>query len=428
MESDHLTMKILLINSADVKGGAAKVGYHLAQGLRDRAHDITYLVGKKFSQEDWIQEIPKLKTGNPRALSQRVIHRLGINNLGLRSNFPFQLSQSFLQEFDLIHLHDLPSFNLLGFPWLTWQRPTVWTLHTLAPFTGNCLYPYDCDRWQKSCGQCPQFGQWPLLWLHRDASGFNLFAKRWAYRFSRLQQVVAVSEWLSRQARQGILGEFPIQTILNPVDTGLYRPLHQKAELREQFQIPKEANVILFSVASKLIDTRKGLDIILDALPKVQTPNLFLIPLGITDQSAEVEAKLASYNHLPFQSVADPQELNRLLNVADLIWHPSRADTSSLVILESFAAGVPAIAAAVGGVSEIMTHGETGYLIPPNDPERLAQKTNEFFALSSQEQAKMAKAARDRAEKKFSLERFIDEHESLYQKLLTKRNPPLNNA
>ncbi len=408
-------MKILVINAADIKGGAAKVGYDLAQGLLDRAHEVTYLVGKKFSQEDWIQEIPKPKEDNPKALSQRLIHRLGVNNLGLRSAFPFQLTRSFLKEFDLIHLHDLPSFNLLGFPWLTRQQPTVWTLHTLSPFTGNCLYPYECDRWQKNCGQCPQFGQWPLAWLHRDASGLNLFAKRWVYRLSQLQ-IVCVSQWLTDQTRQGILKGCHIQTILNPVDTRLYRPLPD--QLRASYNIPEPANVILFSVASKAIDTRKGIDIILNALPKLQTPNLFLIPLGITDKSDEIETQLANYPHLPFQSVSDPHELNKLLNLADLLWHPSRADTSSLMTLEAFAAGVPAIAASVGGVTEVVVDGETGYLIPANDPESLAQKTDDYFALSKEKQEKMKQAARARAETRFSLERFLDEHEVLYQKLI----------
>jgi len=412
-------MKILIINAADIKGGAAKVGYYLGQGLRDRGHDVTYLVGKKFADQDWIQQIPKAKQGQFKHFSQRVIHRLGINNLNLNSDFPFQLNQSFLQQFDLVHLHDLPNLNLLGFPWLTRRFPTVWTLHSQAPFTGNCNYSYDCDRWQESCGQCPQFGYWPLLWLHRDASGFNLFAKRWIYRFSKLQ-VIGVSKWISDQAKQSILGRFPIQTILNPVDTSLYYPLSKKAELRAELGIPKDTNVILFSVASKVIDTRKGLDIILDALPKVKTSNLFLIPLGITDQSDEIEAQLSDFPHLPFQSVSNPNRMNKLLNVTDLIWHPSRADTSSLVILEAFAAGVPAIAAGVGGVSEIVTHGETGYLIPPNDPDSLAQKTDEFFALPLQKQGQMSQAARDRAENQFNLERFLDEHESLYQQILTK--------
>lgn len=412
-------MKILIINGADIKGGAAKVGYDLAKGLRDRDHEVTYLVGKKFSTESWIQEIPKTKTkqGNLKKISQRVIHRLGINNLNLTSDFPFQLSQSFLQEFDLIHLHDPPNFNMLGFPWLTRQIPTVWTLHNQTAFTGNCLYSYDCDRWQRSCGQCPQFGQWPLLWLHRDGSRLNLFSKRWLYRFSRLS-IVGVSEWISQQTRQSILGHFPIQTILNGVDTALYNPLHQKEKLREKLNIPQEANVILFSIAGNIRDNRKGLDIIINALSKLHTPNLYLIPLGIASGSAEIEAQLADYPHRDFESVSNPQQLNQLLNATDLIWHPSRADNLPLMPIEGFAAGVPVIATTVGGVQEIVTHDETGYLIPTNDPETLAQKTDEFFALPSARQTEMAKAARDRAETHFSLERFLDEHEALYQAVM----------
>jgi glycosyltransferase involved in cell wall biosynthesis len=410
-------MKILIINGPDIKGGAAKVGYELAKGLRDRAHEVTYLVGKKFTDEDWIQEIPKLEKGNPRALSQRVIHRLGINSLGLRSNFPFQLSQSFLQQFDLIHLHEPPGFNVLGFPWLTHLKPTIWSLHNQSAFTGNCIYSYDCERWQKNCGQCPQFGQWPLLWLHRDGSGLNLFTKRWAYRFSRLW-IVGVSDWVSQQAKQSILGHFPVQTILNGVDTDIYHPLNRKKELRQPFQIHPEANVILFSVAGNPLDNRKGLDLIIEALSKLKTPNLYLIPLGIASGSAEIEAQLSNYPHRPFESVSDPYQLNQLLNVADLIWHPSRADNLPLMPIEGLAAGVPTIAAQVGGVTEIVTHGETGYLIPPNDPESLAQKTDEFFALPGEKRVQMTKAARDRAETHFSLERFLDEHEALYQAVM----------
>jgi hypothetical protein len=40
-------MKILIINGADIKGGAAKVGYHLAQGLRDRARSISFRIQAK---------------------------------------------------------------------------------------------------------------------------------------------------------------------------------------------------------------------------------------------------------------------------------------------------------------------------------------------------------------------------------------------
>ena len=412
-------MNILVINAADIKGGAAKVGYDLARGLRDRAHEVTYLVGKKFADQDWIQEIPKRKTIKQTDFSQRVIHRLGMNSLSLNSDFPFQLGESFFQQFDLIHLHDLPRFNLLGFPWLTRRVPTVWTLHNQAPFTGNCIYSYECDRWLKSCGECPQFGQWPLLWLHRDGSRLNLFTKRWVYRFSRLC-IVGVSDWVSQQAKPSVLGHLPIQTILNGIPTDVYRPLPNKEELRQQLHIPPEAKVILFSVGGNVLDNRKGLDLIIEALSKLQNSNLHRIPLGIASESSEIEAQVAHYPHRPFESVSDPHQLNQLLNVTDVIWHPSRADNLPLMPIEGMAAGVPSIAADVGGVREIITHGETGYLIPPNDADTLTQTTDEFFALPQEKRVQMSKAGRDRAETHFSLERFLDEHELLYRQILSK--------
>jgi glycosyltransferase involved in cell wall biosynthesis len=410
-------MKILIINASDIKGGAAKVGYTLAQGLLHNGHYVQYLVGQKSVADDFVNEVSCVPQESSHGILKKVIHRLGINELNLLSQFPFQLGKSFVREFDIVHIHDLPSFNLLGLPWLTRLRPTVWTLHTLAPFTGNCLYPYSCERWKQNCGNCPQFGQFPLTWLHRDASNLNLRTKRLIYRCSRLH-LIGVSEWVSQQAKQSILARFPIHTILNSVDTQVYRPLGQKAELRRKFGIPENANVLLFSVSGNIEDTRKGLDIILEALPQLQTPNIYLIPLGIAAAGSEVAREVQAYPHSPFEHVADPHKLNELLNVADLLWHPSRADTSSLMSLEAMAAGLPVIATAVGGVQEIVRHEKTGYLIPADDPEALAKKTHFFFSAQESEKRKFSQECRVTVEENFSLSTFILNHETLYEKLL----------
>lgn len=410
-------MKILIINAADIKGGAAKVGYYLAKGLHERGHEVVYLVGQQYATDAFIQKIPARPASPFLSISNHIIHRLGVNQLGLISHFPFSLGKSFFQQFDLIHLHDLPNFNMAGLPWLTRLRPTVWTLHTLAPFTGNCLYPYSCERWAQNCGQCPQFGQFPLTWLHRDGSGLNLHTKRWIYRYSRLH-LIGVSEWVSHQASQSILGRFPITTILNAVDTKLYRPLGSKTDLRRKFGIPEDANVILFSISGKLEDTRKGIDIILDALPKLKTSSIYLIPLGIAAANSTITDKLSGFAHRPFEHVEESQKLNELLNVSDLVWHPSRADTSSLMLLEAFSAQKTAVAAAVGGVREIVQDCDNGYLIPADSPQHLAEKTDLFFSLSQEQRQKMELQAWQDSQRRFNLQRFLDDHESAYKKVL----------
>lgn len=410
-------MKILILSASDTKGGAAKVAHHLAQGLSDRHHEVCYLVQKQSGTDEFTQEIPHSPQPTSRSISERVIHRLGINQLGLNNSVPFKLGGKFIRQFDVVHLHDLPAFNYAALPWLTRLRPTVWTMHTMAAFTGNCLYAYDCDRWQKNCGDCPQFGQFPLSWLHRDASDLNLNIKRLLYGLSKLH-IIGVSQWISEQARQGILGRFPIDTILNPVDTTDFYAIADHTSLRQRLNIPVEANVILFSVSGKIEDNRKGLDIILKALPQLKTPNIYLIPLGIANDNGDISAALANFPHREFEHVSDTAKLNELLNVADIVWHPSRADTSSLMSLEAFAAGTPVIAAQVGGVPEVVQHGDIGYLIPPDDPDSLAAKTDQFFQCSSGDRQTIGKRAVEYVQEKFNLEQFILSHESLYESLL----------
>ena len=227
-------------------------------------------------------------------------------------------------------------------------------------------------------------------------------------------QLVGVSEWVSERARQEILGRFPIRTIWNPVDTATYRPIGQQLVLRDKYGIPRDARTIVFSIAGKAIDKRKGIDLILQALERLQLEHVYLILLGITDSDGTVEAQLDRYPHRPFENVSDSTQLNELLNAADLLWHPSRADNLPLMPLEAFAAGTPAVAADVGGVGEIVRHGETGYLIPPNDAASLARQTEAFFSLPLPAREQMGAAARARTERYFALDRFLAKHESLY--------------
>lgn len=416
-------MKILQINNCDTKGGAARVGFQLCRGLIERGHEVLYLVAKKHSQEKFIKEIEvksKHKTGPIAHLSDKIIYRLGLDIITVNKAFPFSLGKSFIKSFDLIHLHDVMGgyFNIAGLIWLSRQKPVAWTLHTMWPFTGACLYSYDCERWKKSCGKCPQFGKFPLNHLHRDASSLAIKVKKLIYKHSKLVPVGA-SKWISNQAQKSSLGRFKIETVQNLADTTIFHPMDKK-EAKIALGIPPEARTIMFSVASKTEDKRKGLEIILKALPLLQTKNIFLIPLTITPGSHEVETVFERYPSLKANHIENDTKLNLLYNAADVFWHPSLADNAPLGIFEALASGTPVVTTRVGGVKEIIIDGENGFLVEPGNPQELAKKTDILLADDKIKQD-VSKNARKTIETHYSQEHFLGKYENIYRKSLENK-------
>ena len=101
------------------------------------------------------------------------------------------------------------------------------------------------------------------------------------------------------------------------------------------------------------------------------------------------------------------------LAAASLFMQSSISEGISLTLLEAMAAGLPIVATDVGGNREVVDVGQTGYLVPSQNPEALAEAA--VRVLSNPETARMmSRAARRRAEDKFDLDRMVDEYEALY--------------
>lgn len=112
-------------------------------------------------------------------------------------------------------------------------------------------------------------------------------------------------------------------------------------------------------------------------------------------------------------------EVREILAALDLFVLPSLSEGFSLVTVEAMAAGKPVVGTNSGGPEEIVDDGVTGYLVPPADPEALANKI--IFLLNDRFLAEsMGKAGRLRAEERFSLERMIDNYHALYEKSLVR--------
>ncbi len=84
------------------------------------------------------------------------------------------------------------------------------------------------------------------------------------------------------------------------------------------------------------------------------------------------------------------------------------------------ATGLPAVVTDVGGNAEVIEHGVSGLLAPAADGPALAQALRQLLR-DPVRQAQMGQAARDRFERHFSLRRYVEAHEALYETMLTER-------
>jgi glycosyltransferase involved in cell wall biosynthesis len=81
------------------------------------------------------------------------------------------------------------------------------------------------------------------------------------------------------------------------------------------------------------------------------------------------------------------------------------------------ATGLPIVATDVGGTSEVVSHGTTGLLVPPDDPKRLAEAILRI-AQSPDQGREMGAAGRLRVEVGFDIHRMAQDYEDLYRRLM----------
>jgi len=107
-----------------------------------------------------------------------------------------------------------------------------------------------------------------------------------------------------------------------------------------------------------------------------------------------------------------------LLDIADFMVHPSHVEGIPQSIMAGMAAGLPIVASDVGGVAEVITHGQSGMLVKENDVEGFAQTV--IGLLENRDRARaLGQAARMRIENELSTETAVRSVENLYREMMS---------
>ena len=111
---------------------------------------------------------------------------------------------------------------------------------------------------------------------------------------------------------------------------------------------------------------------------------------------------------------SDVAQIMRGLHVFAL---PSLAEGISNTILEAMASALPVVATAVGGNSDLVAHGQTGFIVPAADPQAMARQLV-ALALNPAQARRLGEAGRERVLAKFSMQAMVSTYQSVYDQQL----------
>ncbi len=416
-------MKLLTVSYDDGPAGAGRAAHRLHRALLEQGVDASMRVARKNTDDPRVSEISGL-------LSQKAVRALGwfevkrgriLRRPGTTLFSPATLSMGWsrvLQEFsaDLVHLHWINAGLLSPEDLVKIRRPVVWTLHDMWPFTGGCHYAGDCERYRDDCRPCPI--------LRANASGHlaNSLLNRKHEAFANVDlTIVSPSRWLARCAAESALfAGRRIDVIPNAVDLSIFRP-HKKAEARSRLGLDPDRPVLLVA-AVQLGDKRKGADLLLEALarmqPRMESERPTLLVIG-----GRIPPEFEQVRHMDVRAtgvISGQDEMALHLAAADLCALPSREENLSNFIAESLGCGVPVAAFDIGGNSDLIKPGESGALAPAFDVEAYAACMDDLLDQSTASGA-LSASCRALAEQTVDSNLIARRHRDLYAELLADK-------
>ena len=226
--------------------------------------------------------------------------------------------------------------------------------------------------------------------------------------------VVAVSDPLREYlvGRVGIPAS-KVVVIPNGVDAARFRPGVSAGELRARFGIGAAP---LVGHVARLAPV-KNQPLLVDAFARVRerVPDARLVIVGDGPERPTIEAQIRGRGLSDVVHLAgELRDVPAILREFDVFALPSRAEGTSMSVLEAMASGVPVVASAVGGTPALVDQGRCGVLVPPNDPDALAAALADLL-LASERRRELARLARARIEAEYDEAAVARRYEGLYR-------------
>ena len=239
----------------------------------------------------------------------------------------------------------------------------------------------------------------------------------------RLNSVVAVSEEVKRR----IVSQFSIQpekvkVILNGTDLKKFNKNFNSAKIKKELGLKKENKII--TIIAGLRPVKDHISLIKAfsyVVQKEKNAKLLIVGEGDTKIKEGIlnEIKAGKLNNNVCM-LSLREDIPEILAITDVSVLSSLSEGTSQTIMESMAASRPVVATNVGGNCVLIEDGKNGLLVPPKDPEEMADAILRLLG-NKKLRENMGREGKKRVQEYFNINRVVKDYEQLYDTLLRKK-------
>ncbi len=237
------------------------------------------------------------------------------------------------------------------------------------------------------------------------------------YSIEQSDGVTAISDYLRERTLREFEVKNAIQVIHNFVNCDVYLRDAEAAHRRKEYAADDERILVHlsnFRPVKRVTDTGE----IFDQVRKQIPAKLLLIGDGPDRSKAEWLAVQKGI-HKDVLFLGKQDRVHEKLAIADVMLMPSELESFGLAALEAMACKVVPIATRVGGIPELITHGESGFLASVGDVDTMARYAIELLSDESR-LTSMGKACRAVAQSRFCSSKIIPQYEEFYRRILER--------
>jgi N-acetyl-alpha-D-glucosaminyl L-malate synthase BshA len=239
-----------------------------------------------------------------------------------------------------------------------------------------------------------------------------------AFSIEQSDHVTAVSESLRGSTYRELGIRRDVEVIPNFLDCAIHRR-RDVPGLRARFAGPSAARLVVHVSNFRPVKRVDAVVGVFDRIRRRVPAHLLLVGDGPELATALRLAREAGISRLVHAAGAQ-EDVLPLLSVSDVFLLPSAQESFGLAALEAMACQVPVVASNVGGLPEVIEHGVTGYLHPPDDLDAMAESVVGLLTDEKRRQA-MGAAAAAHVGERFCAERIVPIYEACYGRLLDDR-------